>query len=90
MLPGCEAPLAARAHAAVTGLVASARGHLSSGPLTYRDANALAMLDMLDFRWPAFAEPPDLAQPLAVTAPSALSCGVTGPGTIPPPGSITS
>jgi phospholipase C len=57
--------------------------------LTYRDANALPMLDMLDFHQPAFAEPPQLAQPLAVTDPSALSCSVNGPGTIPPPGSIT-
>jgi phospholipase C len=58
--------------------------------LTYRDANALAPLDMLDLRQPSFAEPPPLAQPLAVTDPSALACSVTGPGTIPPPGSITS
>jgi phospholipase C len=56
--------------------------------LTYRDANARPMLDMLDFRRPAFAEP-RLAKPLAVTDPSALSCSVNGPGTIPPPGSIT-
>jgi len=57
--------------------------------LTYRDANALPMLDMLDFRRPAFAEPPKLAQPRAVSDPSALSCSVNGPGTIPPAGSIT-
>jgi phospholipase C len=56
--------------------------------LTYRDANALPMLDMLDFRRPAFAEP-KLAQPLALADPSALSCSVNGPGTIPPPGSIS-
>jgi hypothetical protein len=30
-----------------------------------------------------------MAKPLAVTDPSALSCSVNGPGTIPPPGSIT-
>jgi phospholipase C len=57
--------------------------------LTFRDANATAMLDMLDLHRPAFANPPQLAQPLAVTDPSALSCSVTGPGTIPPPGSMT-
>jgi phospholipase C len=57
--------------------------------LTYRDANAAPMLDMLDFRKPAFATPPRLAPPLAVADPSALSCSVTGPGTIPPPGSVT-
>ena len=38
---------------------------------------------------PSFADPPELAQPLAVADPSALSCSVTGPGTIPPPGSVT-
>jgi phospholipase C len=57
--------------------------------LTYRDANAAAMLDMLDLRRPSFATPPRLAQPLAVTDPSALTCSTTGPGTIPPPGSVT-
>jgi phospholipase C len=57
--------------------------------LTYRDANAAAMLDMLDFRRPAFAEPPELPQPLAVADPSALSCSVNGPGIIPPPGSVS-
>ena len=57
--------------------------------LTYRDANASAPLDMLDLRRPSFAEPPPLAQPLTDTDSSSLACSVTGPGTIPPPGSIT-
>jgi phospholipase C len=57
--------------------------------LTYRDANACAPLDMLDLRRPSFAEPPPLAKPLLDSDPGALACGVTGPGTIPPPGSIT-
>jgi phospholipase C len=57
--------------------------------LTYRDANATALLDMLDLHHPAFATPPKLAQPLAATDPRALTCSTTGPGTIPPPGSIT-
>ena len=57
--------------------------------LTYRDANAAPMLDMLDLSRPWFSSPPKLDQPLAVTDPSALSCSTTGPGTIPPPGSIT-
>ena len=48
----------------------------------------IAPLDMLDFRRP-FAEPPPLAQPLTNTGPGSLTCSVTGPGTIPPPGSIT-
>jgi phospholipase C len=57
--------------------------------LTYRDANAHPPLDMLDLRFAAFATPPALAQPLLDTDPSALACNVTGPGTIPPPGSIS-
>jgi phospholipase C len=57
--------------------------------LTFRDANAIPMLDMLDLNHPHFAKPPQLAQPLAVTNPSALACSVSGPGTIPPVGSIT-
>jgi phospholipase C len=58
--------------------------------MTYRDANAWPPLDMLDLSQPAFATPPPLAQPLLDTDPSALACSVTGPGTIPPPGSVTS
>jgi phospholipase C len=57
--------------------------------LTYRDANAHAPLDMLDLRRPSFAEPPTLAQPLMDTDPGSLTCSVTGPGTIPPAGSVT-
>ena len=47
------------------------------------------MLDMLDLRRPAFGEPPPLAVPLLSTDPGALACSVTGPGTIPPPGSVS-
>jgi len=57
--------------------------------MTLRDANAAAPLDMLDFSRAAFATPPVLAQPLLDTDPSALACNVSGPGTIPPPGSVT-
>jgi phospholipase C len=57
--------------------------------LTFRDANAAPLLDLLDLRRPSFATPPKLAQPLAVTDPSALTCSVNGPGTIPPAGSVT-
>ncbi|HXT92231.1 MAG TPA: alkaline phosphatase family protein [Trebonia sp.] len=57
--------------------------------LTFRDANATAMLDMLDLHHPWFATPPKLAQPIAVADPSSLTCSTTGPGTIPPPGSVT-
>jgi hypothetical protein len=47
------------------------------------------MLDMLDLHRPAFAEPPQLATPIATADPSSLTCSTTGPGTIPPPGSVT-
>jgi phospholipase C len=57
--------------------------------MTYRDANAWPMLDMLDLRRPAFLTPPTLTQPLLDTDPGALACNTSGPGTIPPPGSVT-
>jgi phospholipase C len=57
--------------------------------LTYRDANAANMLDLLDFRLPAFRQPPRLAAPLLSTDPAALACDASGPGVIPPPGSVT-
>ncbi len=47
------------------------------------------MLDMLDFSGPAFLQPPALARPLLDSDPSALACDTTGPGAIPPPGSVT-
>jgi phospholipase C len=57
--------------------------------MTYRDANAGNLLDMVDFRYPAFLHPPCLAKPLLDTDPSSAKCSVTGPGHIPPPGSIS-
>jgi phospholipase C len=57
--------------------------------LTRRDANANNMLDMLDLTHATFAKPPALAKPLVDTDSSALACNVSGPGTIPPPGSVT-
>ena len=57
--------------------------------MTYRDANAVDMLDMIDLRRPAFRTPPPLAAPLLDTDPDALACGASGPGVIPPPGSVT-
>jgi phospholipase C len=57
--------------------------------MTYRDANANNMLDMLDRRTPTFLHPPKLARPLLETDPSALACRTSGPGTIPPPGSVS-
>jgi phospholipase C len=57
--------------------------------MTNRDANANDMLDMLDFSRPAFIKPPKLASPLYNTDSQAVLCTITGPGTIPPPGSVT-
>ena len=54
--------------------------------MTYRDANAA---DMIDLRRPAFRTPPSLAAPLLDTDPGALACDTSGPGVIPPPGSVT-
>jgi phospholipase C len=58
--------------------------------MTYRDANAWPMLDMLDLRRPAFLHPPRLASPLLDTRAGkhALVCSRTGPGKIPPKGSV--
>jgi phospholipase C len=57
--------------------------------MTYRDANANNMLDMLDLSSPAFLRPPKLARPLLATDPHAAACSSSGPGTIPPPGSVS-
>ena len=57
--------------------------------LTRRDANASNMLDMLDFSHPAFRTPPKLAKPLVAVDSGALACDTSGPGTIPPPGSVS-
>lgn len=73
-------------HTSVCALV-EAKWNLPA--MTYRDANANPMLDMIDLRYPAFLKRPALAQPLLVTDPGALACDITGPGTIPPPGSVT-
>jgi phospholipase C len=58
--------------------------------LTYRDANAWPMLDMLNLHHAAFLHPPKLAKPLLDTkeGPHALVCSRTGPGKIPPKGSV--
>jgi len=56
---------------------------------TFRDANASNMLDMLDLHRPAFLTPPALARPLLAIDPGAFRCNTSGPGTIPPPGSVT-
>jgi len=58
------------------------------GAMTWRDANADNLLDMVDLAAaPAFAEPPTLPPPSLVTHPS--TCALTGPGQIPPPDAVT-
>jgi phospholipase C len=72
-----------------TSICALAEAKWNLPAMTYRDANARNMLDMLDLRRPHFLSPPKLAQPLLDTDPSALACNTSGPGTIPPPGSVS-
>ena len=60
--------------------------------LTYRDANANDLLDFLDLealerRTPTFPRLPPLPDP--GDTPQALACSTNGPGTIPPPGSVS-
>ena len=73
-------------HTSVCALV-EAKWNLPA--MTYRDANAGNLLDMVDLRYPAFLRPPRLAKPLLDTDPSSQKCSVTGPGHIPPPGSVS-
>jgi phospholipase C len=73
-------------HTSICALVES-KWNLPS--MTYRDANANNMLDMLDLSSPAFLHPPKLARPLLDTDPSAAACSSSGPGTIPPHGSVS-
>jgi phospholipase C len=74
-------------HSSVCALV-EAKWNLPA--MTYRDANANAMLDMIDLEQPAFRTPPALAQPFLSADPlTALACEITGPGTIPPLGSVS-
>ena len=56
-------------------------------PLTRRDAAAADLSDFLDLTRPAFGDPPQLAVPLA--GPAQTACETSGPGQIPPPGSVT-
>ena len=74
-------------HSSICALV-EAKWNLPA--MTFRDANANVMLDMLDLSKPAFAKPPKLAEPLLTTHPfKAARCDKDGPGTIPPRGSVT-
>ena len=73
-------------HASICALV-EAKWNLPA--MTYRDANAHNMLDMLDLKAPAFLHPPKLARPLLDTDPNAGACNTSGPGIIPPHGSVS-
>ena len=60
--------------------------------MTLRDANANDLVDMLDLkamteRRPTFPQLPNLAAP--GDTPAALACTTRGPGTVPPPSSIS-
>ena len=70
-----------------TSILAMAERKWNLPALTHRDAAAADLSDFLDLSQQAFAEPPTLAQPLA--GPAQLACEKTGPGQIPPPGSVT-
>ena len=69
-----------------TSILATVERKWNLPALTYRDANAADLLDVLDLSHPAFAEPPTLAAPAA----TAQACTPGQAGTIPPVGSIRS
>jgi phospholipase C len=76
-----------------TSVLATVERKWNLPALTFRDANANDVTDFLDLdalraRRPAFPALPPLAAPGDTTA--ALACSKSGPGTIPPPGSVTS
>jgi phospholipase C len=73
-------------HSSICALV-EAKWNLPA--MTRRDATAHNLLDLLDLRHAAFLKPPTLARPLLDTHPGALACNTSGPGTIPPRGSVT-
>jgi hypothetical protein len=72
-----------------TSILALVEAKWNLAAMTRRDANANNMLDMLDLSAASFAKPPALAKPLLSNHPGALACLLTGPGTIPPAGSVS-
>jgi phospholipase C len=75
-----------------TSILAMVQRKWNLPALTFRDANANDLTDFLDLDAlaalrPAFPDLPPLAPP--GDTPAALACSITGPGTIPPPDSIT-
>jgi len=76
-----------------TSVLATVERKWNLPALTYRDANANDVTDFLDLgalaaKSPTFPALPALAAPGNTAA--ALACSTTGPGTIPPAGSVTS
>ncbi|MFI5065630.1 MAG: alkaline phosphatase family protein [Streptosporangiales bacterium] len=72
-----------------TSILALVEAKWNLAAMTRRHANANNMLDMLDLSAVSFAKPPALARPRLDTDPGALTCLVTGPGTIPPADSVS-
>ena len=75
-----------------TSVLATVERKWNLPALTYRDANANDLLDFIDLaaleaRRPSFAALPRLPAP--GDTPQARACSTTGPGTVPPPGSVT-
>jgi phospholipase C len=70
-----------------TSILAMVERKWNLPPLTRRDAAAADLSDFLDLTRCAFADPPALAAPLA--GPAQFGCDTSGPGQIPPPGSVT-
>jgi len=70
-----------------TSILAMAERKWNLPALTHRDAAANDLSDFLDLNQPAFANPPTLATP--PDGPAQLACEKTGPGQIPPAGSVT-
>jgi phospholipase C len=74
-----------------TSILAFLERKWNLGAMTYRDANANDLTDFLDLKAMARNEPTFPELPALVPAgdtPGRLACTRTGPGTIPPPGSI--
>jgi phospholipase C len=69
-----------------TSILAMLERKWNLAPLTHRDAAAADLLDFLDLSQPAFLDPPALAAPEA--GPAQIACEHTGPGEIPPVGSV--
>jgi phospholipase C len=75
-----------------TSILALAERKWNLPAMTYRDANANDLTELLDLpalaaRRPTFPALPRLAA--AGDTAAALACSTSGPGTVPPPGSIT-